>query len=101
MACHLGLDETLGNFEVADAAVAHVAASAREPVLVVCVLFQAVAPGLAPEGLGQSAFERLDGLNFQPLFLQLGQSLLGSGYLFRDRNVFWETIVAEHVLAYL
>ena len=69
-AADLGLDPALVDGQVADGAVADVGAAARQAVLKVAERFQVLAPGFAPEGLGDlAAFDR-DRLDVHALLAQ-------------------------------
>ena len=93
----LGLDAPLGHCQVANRAVADVGAAAGQPVLVVAERLQVLAPGLAPEALGDLAAVDLDGLNVNALFPQGFHLLQRLPTPFGDGNVRGPTAVSVSI----
>ena len=73
------LDAARVDFQMADRAVAHIGASARQAVVVIGKRLEMLAPPLAPEAARDGAPVDLDGLDVLALLAQLVHLLLGLG----------------------
>src|SRR5262249_29287 len=89
------VDFALGDLKMDDRAVPNIGAAGRQSIRIVAVAFQIIAPGLAPEALGDDAAVDRHWRNRLPILPELLQFLLCLPPPLRDRNVRPELVPAH------